>query len=237
MSGRARALLSWSSGKDSAFALAVLRDAHEVDIVGLVTTINLAARRVAMHEVREQLLESQAAAVGLPLWKIGIPSPCSNDQYEAAMARLIVRARADNITVLAYGDLFLEDIRAYREAHLAGTGISPLFPLWGRNTAVLAREMIEVGQRAVLTCVDPHQRNPRYAGRSFDTALLAELPRGCDPCGERGEFHTFAWDGPAFAHPVGVTVGDIVERDGFVFADILPAASSGTDRSTATAGD
>ena len=219
----ARTLLSWSSGKDSAFALAMLRKQEIVEVVGLLTTVNAAAARVAMHAVRRELLELQAQAVGLPLWTVEIPSPCSNDVYEAAMVGAIQRALSDGITHMAFGDLFLADIRAYREAQLLGTGITPLFPLWARDTRLLADEMITSGTRAVLTCVDPQQLDATYAGRSFDAALLADLPPECDPCGERGEFHTFAWDGPAFRLPVPVRVGETVERDGFVFTDVLPA--------------
>ena len=221
MSGRPRALLSWSSGKDSAYALSVLRDADEVEVVGLVTTVNAAAGRVAMHAVREQLLDLQASAVGLPVWKVAIPSPCSNAEYEAAMAEVMERARREGITHLAYGDLFLADIRAYREERLAGSGISPLFPLWGRDTGALAREMVAAGVRAVLACVDPAQLDAGFAGQSFDSTLLDRLPPSCDPCGERGEFHTFAWHGPGFERPVPVTAGEVVARDGFVFADLL----------------
>ena len=223
MSDRPRALLSWSSGKDSAYALAALREADDVDVVGLLTTLNADAGRVAMHAVREQLLDLQASAVGLPVWKVAIPSPCSNDEYEAAMAEALERARQEGIAHLAFGDLFLADIRAYREDRLAGTGISPVFPLWGRDTDVLAREMVAARVRAVLTCVDPAQLDPAFVGQSFDSDLLDRLPSTCDPCGERGEFHTFAWDGPAFERPVAVTSGEVVARDGFVFADLLPS--------------
>jgi uncharacterized protein (TIGR00290 family) len=176
-----------------------------------------------MHGVREELLEAQAAAAGLPLVKAHLPWPCPNEAYEAAMSDALSRARAGGATHVAFGDLFLEDIRRYREEKLAGTGVEPLFPLWGRDTAALAREMVGAGLRATLVCVDPKQLDRRFAGRTFDGQLLAELPAGCDPCGERGEFHTFAWAGPMFARPVRVACGDIVERDGFVFADVLPA--------------
>lgn len=220
---RPRTLLSWSSGKDSAFALAELRAAGDVDVVGLVTTVNAGAQRVAMHAVREQLLDLQAAAVGLPVRKVSIPWPCPDDVYETAMAEAVAEARDQGVTHMAFGDLFLADIRAYREERLSGTGITPMFPLWGRDTHTLAREMVAAGLRATLTCVDPAQLDRRHAGQSFDAALLDSLPPGCDPCGERGEFHTFAWDGPCFSRPVPVTVGEVVERDGFVFADVLPA--------------
>jgi len=219
---RARALLSWSSGKDSAWALHVLRQRSEFEVVGLLTTVNLAADRVAMHAVRSELLREQAAAVGLPLHAVGIPWPCSNADYEAAMSGALQRAKDDQITVMAFGDLFLEDIRQYRVEKLAGTGIEPTFPIWGIPTDQLAREMIAGGLRARLTCVDPKQLDARFAGREFDAALLSELPDGVDPCGERGEFHTFAYDGPIFSRPVAINGGEVVTRDGFVFADLLP---------------
>jgi uncharacterized protein (TIGR00290 family) len=217
-----KAILSWSSGKDSAWALHVLR-AQGVEVTGLLTSVNSAATRVAMHGVREELLEAQAKAAGLPLVKAHLPWPCPNEAYEAAMSDAIARARASGATHVAFGDLFLEDIRRYREEKLAGTGMEPLFPLWGRDTAALAREMVSAGLRATIACVDPKQLDRRFAGRTFDEAFLAELPAGCDPCGERGEFHTFAWAGPMFARPLRVACGEIVERDGFVYADLLAA--------------
>jgi uncharacterized protein (TIGR00290 family) len=228
MTNPRRTVLSWSSGKDSAYALAVLREDPTFDIVALLTTVNAHYQRVAMHAVREELLELQAAAVGLPVWKVPIAWPCSNEQYEAAIAAAVARAVAEGVTHIAFGDLFLEDIRAYREASLSGTGLTPVFPLWGKNTAELARTMIDAGTRAVLTCVDPAQVDRRFVGRAFDVDLLNELPDDCDPCAERGEFHSFAWDGPAFRYPVSIRVGDVVERDGFVFADLLTASSSGS---------
>ena len=221
---RRKALLSWSSGKDSAWALHVLRQRGEFEIVGLLTTVNEAADRVAMHAVRTELLRAQAAAVRLPLRSVGIPSPCSNQQYETAMATAIEQAKADGITVMAFGDLFLEDIRSYRMKKLAGTGIEPIFPIWGIPTAALAREMIAGGLRARLTCVDPKQLAPSFVACEFDGQLLAELPPGVDPCGERGEFHTFAYQGPMFERSIAIQSGEIVERDGFVFADLSIAA-------------
>ena len=218
--------MSWSSGKDSAWALRVLRERGEVEVVGLLTTFNREFARVSMHGVRDALVRGQARAVGLPLRAVRLPWPCSNEDYEAAMSRAMARARGDGVTHIAFGDLFLEDIRAYREERMAGAGMTPLFPLWGADTARLAREMVASGTRAVLVCVDPKQLDPRFCGRPFDASLLDELPRGVDPCGERGEFHTFVWDGPAWARPVAVRRGEIVERDGFVFADLLPAASA-----------
>ena len=220
---RPRALLAWSSGKDSAWALHELRRAGEVDVVGLLTTVTDPFARVSMHAVREELLDRQAAAVGLPCRKVRIPWPCPNDRYEAEMGRALAEARAEGISHVAFGDLFLEDVRAYRESKLAGTGVAPLFPLWGRDTARLAREMIDGGLRAVLTCVDPRQVSRALAGRAFDASLLADLPPGVDRCGENGEFHSFVWDGPIFAAPLAVVPGEIVEREGFVFADVLPA--------------
>ncbi len=219
-----RALLSWSSGKDAAWALHVLRQRGEVEVVGLLTTLHATHRRVAMHAVRERLLDRQAEAADLPLWKVALPWPCPNEAYEALMAGVMERARTEGISVVAYGDLFLEDVRDYRLARHAGTGLEARFPLWGEPTDRLARRMIEGGLRAVLTCVDPRHVDARFAGRAFDGSLLAELPSSVDPCGERGEFHTFAWDGPMFAKPVPIQTGERVERDGFCFADVLPGA-------------
>ncbi|HEX9241098.1 MAG TPA: hypothetical protein VF875_01520 [Anaeromyxobacter sp.] len=216
-----KALLAWSSGKDSAWALHELRREGALDVVGLLTTVTSTYGRVSMHAVREELLDRQAAAVGLPCTKVRIPWPCPNERYEAEMAAALAAARAEGVTRVAFGDLFLEDVRAYREQKLAGTGIEPVFPLWGRDTAALAREMVEGGLRATLTCVDPRALDRRFAGRTFDAALLAELPASVDPCGERGEFHSFAWAGPMFAAPIAVTPGEVVEREGFVFADLL----------------
>jgi uncharacterized protein (TIGR00290 family) len=224
---KARGLLAWSSGKDSAWALHVLRQRGDVEVVGLLTTINAAADRVAMHAVRSELLRAQADAVGLPLWTVPIPSPCSNEEYEAAMAAAVRRARDEGISAIAFGDLFLEDVRRYREQNLSGSGIAPLFPIWGTPTDTLSVRMIAAGLRARLTCVDPRVLDARFAGREFDAALLAELPASVDPCGERGEFHTFAYDGPMFARPVALRAGDVVTRDGFTFADLVPITDGG----------
>ena len=226
MSGsRAPILLAWSSGKDSAWSLHALRQDPSVEVVGLLTTINETYDRVAMHAVRRALLEAQAEAAGLPLVIVRIPSPCPNETYEAAMAAAIGQARA-RITGIAFGDLFLEDVRRYREKQMSGTGLRLHFPLWGRPTPALADEMIGGGLQARLTCVDPRVLPAGFAGAAFDRALLARLPAGVDPCGENGEFHTFAWDGPMFRRPVPVRSGDVVTRDGFVFADLLPAEAA-----------
>jgi len=216
-----RTILSWSSGKDSAWSLHVLRRTPGVEMVGLLTTINETHGRVAMHAVREELLEAQARAAELPLWKVPIPAGCTNERYEQAMGRVIGRALEEGIEAVAFGDLFLEDIRAYRERQMQGTGLKLIFPLWGMPTDRLAREMIAGGLQARITCVDPKALDRSFADRAFDEELLRSLPAGVDPCGERGEFHTFAWSGPMFARPVPVQVGEVVERDGFVFADLL----------------
>jgi len=220
-----RVLLSWSSGKDSAWALHQLRRQDDVEVVGLLTTFNESANRVAMHAVRRGLVEAQAAAARLPLWPVLLPHPCSNVEYEERMAAAVARAVGEGVTHVAFGDLFLAEIRAYRERQLRGSGLEPLFPLWdaGRDTAELARTMIAAGLRAVLTCVDPKQLPESYAGRTFDDALLATLPPGVDPCGERGEFHTFCFAGPMFASAVAIEVGARSTRDGFRFADVCPA--------------
>lgn len=216
-----RVLLSWSSGKDSAWALHELRR-QQLNVVGLLTTFNEEADRVAMHAVRSSLVTRQAEAIGLPLWPVGLPWPCSNDEYERRMAVVIARAAADGITHIAFGDLFLEDIRAYRVRQLADTGIEPLFPLWcaPEDTPALARSMLAVGLKAILTCVDTKQLPREFAGRRYDETLLSELPVGVDPCGERGEFHTFCFAGPMFQAPIPVCVGEIICREGFCFADV-----------------
>jgi uncharacterized protein (TIGR00290 family) len=223
-------LLSWSSGKDSAWTLHRLRQDPENEVVGLLTTINAEFDRVAMHAVRHDLLRLQAAAAGLDLWPVPLPYPCSNQQYEALMAAQIGKARAAGVTHVAFGDLFLEDIRAYRERMMAGSGIELLFPLWRQPTAQLAREMLDGGLRAWVTCVDPAKLDASFAGRPWDAAFLDALPPGVDPCGENGEFHTFVCAGPMLRHEVAVRPGEVVERDGFVFADLLPATGSSSPR-------
>jgi len=209
----------------------VLRRRADVDIGALLTTVNEAAQRVAMHAVRIDLLQAQAAALGVPLWTVPIPSPCPNDVYEAAMSAAVARAVRERFTHVAFADLFLEDIRRYREERLAGTGLTPMFPLFGGAAATprLAREMIDAGLRARITCVDPRQLDRRFAGRDFDSRLIEELPPSVDPCGERGEFHTFAYDGPMFSRAIPIETGVTLERDGFVFTDLclaIPSASS-----------
>lgn len=215
-----KCLVSWSSGKDSAWTVHVLRQRADIELAGVLTTVNEKYRRVAMHAVREELLEAQAEALGLPLWKVPIPSPCPNEVYEQAMAAAVARAVTEGFTHIAFGDLFLEDIRKYREEKLAGTGLTPLFPLFGVDTSQLAREMIDNGLKARLTCVNPNVLDRRFISRDFDASLLSELPPSVDPCGERGEFHSFAYAGPMFSKPIAIKSGEIVERDGFVFADV-----------------
>ena len=216
-----RVALSWSSGKDSAWSLHLLRQDPQVEVVCLVTTLNQEFDRVAMHAVRRELLELQAAAAGLPLRTVPLPWPCSNQQYEARMRDLCAAAVRDGIEAMAFGDLFLTEIRAYREKQLAGSGLEPLFPVWQLPTRELAASMIAAGLRAKITCVDPKVLPREFAGRDFYQSLLNDLPPGVDPCGENGEFHSFVYDGPMFRAPIPVEPGEIVERDGFVFSDLL----------------
>ena len=218
-------LVSWSTGKDSAWMLHRLQQQHPGAAAGLLTTTNEAFDRVAMHAVRRELLQAQADATGLPLHVVPLPWPCSNEQYEAIMKRAVDGFVADGFTHAAFGDLFLEDVRRYREERLAGSGLEPLFPLWKQqSTASLAQEMLDAGLRATLTCVNPKKLDRTFAGRTFDHDLLRDLPADVDPCGENGEFHSFAHTGPMFRRPIPVQLGEVVDRDGFVFADLLPEA-------------
>jgi uncharacterized protein (TIGR00290 family) len=221
-----KTLVCWSSGKDSAWALHVLRRDGIANVAALLTTMNEAVDRVAMHAVRADLLRAQAAAAGLPLVTVPIPSPCPNEIYEERMAAAMRTALAEGFTHVAFGDLFLEDVRRYREERLAGTGLTPIFPLWQRPTADLAREMLDGGLQARLTCIDRRVLPDAFAGRSFDAPLLADLPAGVDPCGERGEFHTCVVAGPMFAAPIAAVPGELVERGDFLFADLKLEAGS-----------
>jgi uncharacterized protein (TIGR00290 family) len=217
-----RVLLSWSSGKDSVWALHLLRQRPGLEVAALLTTFNSAAGRVAMHAVRRALVETQAERTGIPLWAVELPWPCSNAEYEERMLKVCPRAIAEGITAIAFGDLFLQDIRDYRVRQLQGSGLEPLFPVWQIPTARLGREMIAAGVKAKLTCVDPSRLDQSFAGRDYDQALLDTLPSGVDPCGENGEFHTFVYEAPVFSQPIAVRTGEVVERDGFVFADVVP---------------
>jgi uncharacterized protein (TIGR00290 family) len=218
-----RALLSWSSGKDSAWSLHVLRQRAEYEVVGLLTTFNQQADRVAMHGVRRTVVEAQARAAGVPLWGIPLPAPCSNAEYERIMAEVCTEAVRRKIEAIAFGDLFLRDIREYREKQLHGTGLRPVFPLWDMPTRALATTMIAAGLRARLTCINPQLLPLEFAGREFDGRLLEELPPGVDACGENGEFHTCVYAGPMFSGVIEVVPGEVVTRDGFVFTDLIAA--------------
>ena len=218
-------LLAWSSGKDSAWTLHALRR-QNIEVSALLTTINSSAARVAMHGVRRELLELQAAAVGIPVWQIPLPWPCTNDDYEARMAEACGRAVAEGFGAIAFGDLYLQDVRDYRERQLAGSGLAPVFPLWEIPTAILARDMIDAGLRARLSCIDSRQLDPAFAGREFDRALLADLPPTADPCGENGEFHSFVYAGPMFREPIPIESGEVRNVDGFIYTDLLCPVSS-----------
>jgi uncharacterized protein (TIGR00290 family) len=217
-----RILLSWSSGKDSAWSLHVLRQNANYEVAGLLTTFNDAAGRVAMHAVRRELVEQQCAATGLPLWAVPLPWPCSNEDYESLMAKTCAKARAEGIEGVAFGDLFLEDVRAYREKQMQGTGLDAIFPLWGLDTEKLAREMIARGVKAKLTCIDTRKLDRSFAGRDYDADFLAALPPGVDPCGERGEFHSFVVAGPMLKEEIKVRVGASIVQEPFVFTDLEP---------------
>ena len=220
---RPKALISWSSGKDSAFSLHEVRRAGEIDVVGAVTTVTETFDRVSIHGVRKEILLAQLAAAGLAARTVPIPYPCPNEIYEARMGEEVARAVREGITHMIFGDLFLEDIKAYREQKLAGTGITPVFPLWQRPTLALAHAMIESGLRAYLATVDLGKLPGEFAGRKFDRKLLADLPRTVDPCGENGEFHTCVVAGPMFSRPLAVTPGGRLERDGFGYCDLVMA--------------
>jgi uncharacterized protein (TIGR00290 family) len=218
-----RAVVSWSTGKDCAWALHRARLGGGVEIAGLLATVNAEFDRVSMHGIRRELAERQACALGLPLILVELPWPCPNEEYERRMAEACVRLRAEGIESIIFGDIHLADVRAYRESRLAGTGIEPLFPLWGANPAALVEEMLSAGLRSVIACLDPSRVDPALAGVELTREVVRGLPAQVDPCGENGEFHTFTFAGPMFRHPVRIRTGRAVERDGFVYADILPA--------------
>jgi uncharacterized protein (TIGR00290 family) len=217
-----RVALAWSGGKDSSLALSALR-ADGVEPVALLTTVTEGVERISVHGVRRELLHRQAQAIGLPVVEARIPLPCPNAVYEAAMEAALAAPPLDAVDTVAFGDLFLEDIRAYRESRLEPSGRRAVFPVWGRDTTGLAQEFLDAGFEAIVATVDPRVLDGSFAGRAYDAALLADLPPGVDPCGENGEFHTFVHAGPIFAAPIPVRTGEVVERDGFVYADILPA--------------
>jgi uncharacterized protein (TIGR00290 family) len=221
MTARPKALVAWSTGKDSAWALHEARRAGELDIVGLLTTVTAPYQRVTMHAVRVDLLRAQAEAAGLPVHIVEIPAPCPDEVYAQAMATTLAAAKERGVTHVVFGDLFLEDVRAYRESRMAEVGMTPVFPLWGRDTHALAAEMIDAGVEAWITCGDPRKIPRELVGRRIDAALLASLPEGVDPCGERGETHTFVAAGPMLTRKIDVRVVEVVDRDGFVFADLV----------------
>ena len=218
---KSRVVLAWSSGKDSAWTLHQLQQSNEYEVAGLLTTVNEEFERVAMHAVRQELLEEQARLIGVPLTVVNIPWPCANEDYEKRMAAALGRLlEEDAVDHIAFGDLFLEDIRRYREDKMQDSGLTPLFPLWGKNTRDLAEEMLEAGMKAIITCIDPRQTDAQFAGRLYDRQFLADIGTKVDPCGENGEFHTFVFDGPIFQRRMEIECGDVLERDGFVFADV-----------------
>jgi uncharacterized protein (TIGR00290 family) len=218
-----KTFVSWSTGKDSAWSTYQLQSQSDIELVGCLCTINQEFQRTAMHAVRVELLKTQAAALQLPLTIVELPFPCSNEQYQQIMGDATKALIEQGVECISFGDLYLEDIRDYRIANMKGTGIQPIFPLWLQPTARLAKTMIAGGLKTVVTCVDPKQLDASFAGRLFDQSFLDDLPEGVDPCGENGEFHTFVYDGPMFKHAIDIQVGEVVERDGFVFADVLPS--------------
>lgn len=226
MTSKSKILLSWSTGKDSAWSLHVLRQREDLEVVGLLTTVNTNFQRVAMHATRYELLVTQARAARLPLWEVPLPWPCSNEVYEQAMAGACASAVQQGISGIAFGDLFLEDVRRYREDRLRGTGLEPIFPLWGRDTRELIHEMLDGGLRARIVCVDPSKLSSEFIGRDLDFELIRRLPKSVDPCGENGEFHTFAYAGPMFEEVVAIETGECVTRDGFDFADLIPVSDA-----------
>lgn len=217
----AKIVLSWSGGKDSAFALHELRNSREYEVVALLTTITRDYDRISMHGVRRILLERQAEAVGVPLRQVFIPTPCTNEQYAEIMTAAMQRLKAEGIDTMAFGDLFLQDVRDYREKNLAQVGMKAVFPLWGRNTTQLADTFVKLGFRAIITCIDPRKLPESFVGRQIDRSFLEDLPPGTDPCGENGEFHSFVYDGPIFRQPVRFTIGEKVLRDGFWFCELV----------------
>jgi uncharacterized protein (TIGR00290 family) len=216
-----KTLLSWSGGKDSAWALHTLRQNPEYHVAALLTTVNEVFGRVAIHGFREELLDRQAASIGLPVWKVPLPYPCTNAEYESRMQTVFLRAVEEGFEAVAFGDLFLEDIRAYRIERLAGTGLEPVFPIWGIPTDQLAQQMVAAGFRARITCLDPRHLSESFCGRIFDESFLSDLPADVDPCGERGEFHSFAYAGPIFSKPVSVSHTHNVEREGFIYGELV----------------
>ncbi len=216
-----KTLLSWSSGKDSAWMLHLLKQDPDIEIAGLFSTINNEFNRIAMHSTRAELAEQQAECAGLPIKFIPLPYPCTNVQYEAIMNEFIKEVKREEIEYFAFGDLYLESVRNYREKNLAGTGITPLFPLWKKDTKKLSSEMIDAGLKAIVTCIDPKCLPKEFAGRNYDKDFLQQIPAGVDPCGENGEFHSFVFAGPMFHKKIDIRVGETVTRDGFVFTDII----------------
>ena len=217
-----KVLMSWSSGKDSAWALYKLQQDPTVEIIGLFSTVNSEFDRVAMHGVRVELLKRQAESIGLPIELIEIPYPCSNEEYEKVMSAFVEQAKAKDIECFAFGDLYLEDIRQYRVDKLQNTGIDPIFPVWGIPTETLSKDMIASGLRTIITCIDPRKISKEFAGREYSKDFISDLPDGVDPCGENGEFHSFVFDGPMFSKSIDIKVGEVVQRDGFIFADVRP---------------
>jgi uncharacterized protein (TIGR00290 family) len=222
-----KAIVSWSTGKDSAYALQRVREQGQLEVIGILMTLTAEFGRVSMHGVRESLLDAQARSVKLPCYKIPLPFPCPNAVYEQRVSEALELAKAHGVSHVIFGDLFLEDIRSYREAQLASLGLQGVFPLWKEDTSLLAREMVSNGVIAFLSCLDPTKLDSSFIGRCFDRQFLEQLPHGVDPCGENGEFHTFACSGPMFSESIPVSVGEKIERDGFVFADLLPIVKAG----------